>query len=274
MKKRGLKGTSIVLLVSVLIFSNLIEVSNASSLVIDPVFGDAPTIDGTIDLSKDEWEQAPFERIYLKKDVNESVGLPTDLKCIQDEENLYLLIQFELEPGSVGNQEFLAILISNSTGEDFNNFKDAKIVNLSNSQYSYNDLYLNDTIYIYDDVYQGKGAATIIEQEAKAIFTFEFLFPLYSEDSSENNEDVTLTYNSEHIFNITHGNNPVLPDGIIRSATIQINILEKQQKPEGLNLNIVALTLTIIVFTFIGLFYTYYIYQIILLRKKMERIGY
>jgi hypothetical protein len=252
----------------------VIEVSYASSLVIDPVFGDAPIIDGTIDLSQDEWEQAQFERIYLKTDVNESGGLPIDLKCIQDEENLYLLIQFELELEEVKNQEFLAILVSNSTDENFDNFKDAKMVNISNNQYSYNDLYLNDSIYLNDDVYHGNGAGRIIEEEGKAIFTFEFMFPLFSESTSENSEDIRLLYNSEHVFNITHGNNPVLPDGIKRGATIQINILEKQQKEGGLDLNIIALIFTIIVFTFIGLFYTYYIYQIILLRKKMERIGY
>jgi len=272
LKKSTIKIILIVLLLNIFILSAF-TVSRAygASLEISPKFGDAPIIDGEVE--SDEWDKAERYNTSLYLGSSTTNGLPIDIKCIQKDNNLYLLFQFELIEKR--DSEFLAILISNSTSEDIEDFIDAKMINISNGQDSYNDLYLNNSQYIFEDDIEGNGAGTIkFEGFENWIFTFEFKFPLQSDETQNEENDVALSYGSSHAFNISHGNIPDLPNRIERSTTIIINILEAQKEPPQLDFNIVAITLTSIVFTIIVLFYSYYIYQIILLKRKMERIGY
>jgi len=245
--------------------------SYVGALEITPKFGDAPEIDGSIDSYSNEWDQAELYNATLKKNPTDA-GLPIELKATQDKNNLYLLVQFQIEPDSVGNKNFLAILIGNSTAEVKEDFIDAKMINISNSHVSYNDLHLNNSIYLNDTIINGEGVGKITNQEDYKLFTFEYCFSLYSSDNQAEDTDIPLIYGSSYLFNISHGNDPLLPAGIIRSTNITINILELPKQPPALNIDIINLTLTIIIFSVVGIFYIYYLYQIVLLKKKMERI--
>lgn len=260
-----------ILLVNILIFSSVvISGSRATSIEITPEYGDPPTIDGSVEEATDEWENAKLYNSSLKKTASER-GLPIEVKCIQDDYNLYLLIQFQIDQSSVKSENFLAILISNSTSGESEDFMDAKIINVSDGQSSYDDFYLNDSVYVNDTVH-GYGQGNTSSIENFKLFTFEFSLPLQISESQVENEDIPLLFGSSYLFNISHGNIPNLPEGIIRSTNITINILEEKSEPPLFNIDIVELTFTIIIFSIIGVFYIFYIYQILLLRKKMERI--
>jgi len=143
-----------------MIFIHLIIISNfliinsfAVAESFEPEFGWAPKIDGDIDKSEDEWENASKEEIFLISESPSNEGLPVDIWVLQNESNLFISIQFELEDSARSPEEFVGIVISESDSE--NDFYDVKLVQFSNlggpsEEFEYLDLYISNDQYIED----------------------------------------------------------------------------------------------------------------------------
>lgn len=262
------KFLTVLLLINVLIFTiGLIPFVMCSEIDVNPTQNNNILIDGNLD----DWNDISSYKLELKTNVS-NPGLPIDLKCAQDKNNLYLAIYFELEPSFVGHSEFLGILISPS--EDATNLTDARIVNMTNSQLlsNYTDYTINNYSFTKDSTQDGEGCGV---NKSIGSFTnqliYEFKIPL----NDDNDEDVDLQYGSTYAFNISQGNDPSYPQGIIRSnnsVVITIKDLSTDPlTPEEIS-KLGSLAGAIAIFVIVGLSYGYYIYRIVLLRKKMERI--
>lgn len=228
---------------------------------IDSGFGETPEIDGFIDLSSQEWNKATKVPIDLG-------GLPISLWVMQDDSNLYISVQFELEIGEYEHTEFLGLIISNSSSIEQEAFLDAKIIqfsNISTNNFDYLDYHINNSVFLNDTDYNGKGAATIEGKDS----TYEFSIPIKEGVGDE--EDVHLDFGNSYAFNITYGYIPIYPSGIKKSTIIVINIKSYTASGPPLG-NITPLVLCIVVFSILGILYGYYIYKIFRLKDNIERI--
>jgi len=228
---------------------------------IDSEFGDAPVINGFIDLSSQEWNKATKVPIDLG-------DLPISLWVMQDDSNLYIAVQFELEIDAHEHTEFFGLIISNSSSIEQEEFLDAKIIQFSNkstNDFDYIDYHINNSVFLNDTDYNGNGAATIEGKDS----TYEFSIPI--KDGVVDEEDVLLDFGNSYAFNLTYGDMPIYPSGIVKSTIILINIKSytASEPPIG---NIAPLVLCIVVFSILGILYGYYIYKIFRLKDNIERI--
>ncbi len=245
----------------------LIPYIYCSVIEVNPVFDEDISIDGNFA----DWNSINSYSINLKKNSTDS-GLPVNLKCAQDYYYLYIEIDFEIEAGYTGIEEFLAILISSS--EDFNNMTDAKIINMSYSQdeTTFTDYYIENHTFFQDTHQDGDGLGVNNSITGnKNQIRYEFKIPLM-----ENNEhDVNLRYENTYAFNISQGNNPLYPQGIIRSNdSVLITIINPttgSTSSDDLS-GFFSLIAAIVIFSIVGGAYGFYVFKIFLLQKKMERI--
>ena len=270
MKKKNFKVITVLLICSYILFSLYITpLSMGDSKEITPAFGDTPNRNGKIDT--DEWDATTFTEIRLKTTPSDD-GLEVFFKAIQDKNDLYILIQFEVDGGSQESSGFLAILISNTNSYDEYDFVDAKIVNItSNTIYSYKDYNINYTNnnFTLDQEKHGDGAGTIeeIEGEIKQV-TYEFCILL----DQDEDEDAYLEYKNSYKFNISQGDDPSNhPKGIIRSTSLTINVREPEP-PQLINMEAIIIATSITIFSINGIFFAFYVYRIVLLKKKIKRI--
>ncbi|MFX1502505.1 MAG: hypothetical protein ACFFDH_16205 [Promethearchaeota archaeon] len=260
MKKTTLRAIICITVVNLFVIS-LLFVSNGycASEEIDSKFGEAPVIDGYIDLSSNEWNKA----VKLSTSLED---LDIEFWVIQDYSNLYISVQIELEIDAHNATEFIGILISNSSSENKEDFVDAKIVQFSDifeNNFTYLDYYINNSVFLPDIHYDGDGAAKL---EGKTSI-YEFSIPT----KITNQEDVFLDYGNSYAFNITYGDKPSYPTGIIKSTIILINIkaISKTEEPLW---NLVLFVLVIIIFSCLGILFGFYVYKIFKLKGKIERI--
>ncbi|TFF98870.1 MAG: hypothetical protein EU547_00225 [Promethearchaeota archaeon] len=257
----------VLLLINILIFTmGLIPFVYCISIDINPTMNTNISIDGGLE----DWVNIDAHPVKLKTDQSDE-GLPIDLKCAQDANNLYLAIDFRIESDSIGNSEFLGILISSS--DDNTNLTDARIVNMTNSQElsNYTDYHINNYNFTRDSIQNGEGIGINKSEGHFNQLIYEFRIPL----NDGNNEDVNLKYGSTYAFNISQGNNPIYPQGIIRSNSsllITINDPEADLAPSNNFNRIASFVASIVIFVIAGVSYGYYIFRILLLKKKMERI--
>jgi len=224
-------------------------------------FGDAPVIDGYLDLLSNEWNKAEKKSIYLD-------GLPIELWVMQDFSNLYISVQVELEYGYHNETEFVGIIISNSSSENEEDFIDAKIVqfsNISEHKFKYLDNFINNSVFLNDTTYDGKGVAQL--EGVSSIY--EFSIPI--NEINGNKEDVLLDFGETFAFNITYGWTASYPSGVEKSAIILINI-KAFSAPELPLWNLILFILIIIIFSILGILYGFYIYKIFKLKEQIERI--
>ena len=244
--------------------------ANAAVEDFEPDFGFAPDIDGNIERSKKEWENASKEEISLKSTTNPNdKGILTDIWVMQNESDLYISVQFELETHP--SREFIAIIISESDSESNSSFYDAKIVQFydlggPNEQFRYRDFYLNNGKFIRDSEDNGDGAA---ELEGNKMI-YEFRFPVNS--SEEDDRDVDLEFGEEYAFKIVYGENDDYQN-IVNEKNSIVKIDIQYPKTEEMPLwKKVVFILAIIAFGAIGLLYGLYIYKILVIKKKIGRI--
>ncbi|MFX1317359.1 MAG: hypothetical protein ACFE9T_15960 [Promethearchaeota archaeon] len=227
---------------------------------IDPKFGRAPTIDGQINSIENEWKDASNIETNL-------TDLPVELWVMESGAKLYIAVQIELSGVVNRTTEFVGIIISNSSSEDIKDFVDAKIIQFSdiyNDEFDYFDYVINNSIFVIDSIPNGNGAAKLNGETG----TYEFSIPIDNPQGVE--EDVYLNYDDSFAFNITYGNTPIYPEGIEKSSIFLINI----KKPPKVELGFWKLTayiFLIIIFSFIGILYGFYIYKIFKLKATMER---
>ncbi len=253
-----------------IIISNFLIISSfAATEDFEPEFGLAPEIDGDIDKSEKEWENASKEEILLKSESESNVGLPADIWVMQNESDLYISVQFELEDSARTPEEFVGIVISESDSE--NEFYDVKIVQFSNlggpsERFEYLDLYISNNQYFEDKETSGDGAADLHGNK----IIYEFQIPI-NESEGEDTKDVTIDFGETYAFKIIYGESNNYPDSIKLSNIIEIEIRypkNEELTPEEKALFIVA----IVAFSSLGGFYGFYLYTIVTIKKKVKRV--
>jgi hypothetical protein len=235
---------------------------------VDPDFNKNISIDGDLE----DWKNIGSESLELKTNSDSNSGLPIEFKCAQDKDNLYLAISYEWEGGYVGKSEFLGVLISPS--QDVTNLTDARIINMSYSHEdsTYTDYYINNYNFTRDSLQNGDGIGRNDSiSGSKNQLAYEFSIPL----NEGNEEDVALEYGSTYAFNISQGNDPTYPQGIVRSnSSVLVSIKDPSSGGStGEDFSEVgSFIAAIIIFIIVGISYGYYVFKIFLLKDKMERI--
>lgn len=264
MKRIGLKIIVLALVVNITIGSFLpVIISYGATIDIDPNFGEAPIIDGIIDDSFNEWREAKKLKMNL-------TDLPVKFWVLQTNLDLYISVQVELEVGYHNTTEFVGILVSKNSSEAREDFIDAKIIqfnNITSESFNYSDYYINESVFINDTVLNGDGAAGY----EGITTTYEFSIPLNQSESIGEEEDSLLSYDSTYAFNVSFGGIPLYPQGIIKSTTVLINI-KPPQTHQILPLDLTLGILSIIAFSVAGILLVFYVYRILKLKEKIERL--
>lgn len=241
---------------------------------INPPYGTAPVIDGIINKSTDEWDEAL--KISINVYNNESTtddGIPMSFWVMQSALNLYILIKFDLEQHDQKHDEFIGLIISESVSDDHTeflkeDFVDGKIIQFSNmttGEYNYLDYNLDNYTFSLDGVKDGVGAAAL---ELKTV-TYEFSIPV---NTTADVNDVFLDYGERYGFRILYGETDSYPASIKKYNTVIIKINYPDEPDEEVALWIIRVTVTSIVFGLIGVLFGFYVYKITLLKKKVERV--
>ena len=248
----------------------LIVKSYGTPIEFDVGFGTAPVIDGVVDGATGEWDSAEKLEIELFPSLsNQSDGLSIELWVLQAETNLYILIRFDLDDHSSNeyDNESLGILIADyDAGLDFTDAKIVQFSNMSTNSYSYLDYYINDTIYYEDMNPNGAGVAKLEGDQ----IVYEFSIPV--ENNEGGLEDVELDHGDTFNFKIVFGKTAIYRDGIIISNIISIHLQFPPGAPEPSIGELLMSISTIVIFSTIGTLFTFYIYRITRLKKKIERI--
>ena len=264
MKKISYSILSAIILLNLLLVSSLFIINSyAAAEEIDAEFGDPPKIDGDIDDSVNEWKNANKIHINL-------TDLPIDLWVMQDDSELFISVQVDLEFSAHNSTEFIALLISNSSSENQEDFIDAKIVQFSDIQtnkFVYLDYEINNSLFLNDTYSHGEGAGKL---DGK-VSVYEFSIPIKQPLADGYEEDAFLEYEKSYALNITYGKTPSYPDGIIKSEIVLIYIFEPSV-PEPLYFDVILIVLVLVVFSIVGVLSGYYIYKIFKLKEKMERL--
>ena len=277
MKRTAIKLIALMFITSLTLSSYLLIINGSGAdLEIKPLYGRAPVIDGEIDSSINEWDKAHSVHESLNLYPNESNPenpLLVDLWVMQNGSNLYISIQFDFMHNDF---EFVGLLISTNQSENPEDFKDAKIVrfsNISTNEYTYKDYYLNNSIYEEDTNSNGNGAGRI--EGIRVIY--EFVLPVEYNESDP--EDAFLEYGTDeksgHIFKIIMGdstNPPSYPEDIRISNNVLIKITYNPLPSDLTQQELLILIFSIIIFGTSGMLYVFYIYRIVKLKERIERI--
>jgi len=268
LKKNTIKLLTLIVITQIFL-SSIFLITNGygDPIEIDVGFGAAPVIDGIVDGTTGEWDQAKKQNINLYPNITvPENGLEIDLWVIQEGLNLYILVRFDLEDhgSSEYDNEFIGILIAD---EDSNSdFTDAKIVqysNISENIFQYLDYHINDTGYEEDANFNGAGAANLEENQ----ITYEFSMPVKNSEI----EDVELKHGLPYQFKIVFGETALYPDGIRISNIVSIELQYPTPTLPSLE-ELIMLVSTIVIFSTIGALYIFYIYRITQLKKEIRRI--
>lgn len=268
--KKNITRLLTLIVVTQIFLSSIFLITNGYG---DPVeikvgFGDAPVIDGIINGTTGEWNQAEKQNINLYPNITvPENGLPIDLWAIQEGLNLYILVRFDLQDhgSSQYDNEFIGILIADEGSNS--DFTDAKIIqysNISENTFQYLDYYINDTEYEEDIISNGAGAAKLEDNQ----ITYEFSMPVKNTED----QDVNLNYIRNYDFKIVFGKTALYPDGIIISNLVSIYLEFKPGGPDISLDELIEITSTIVIFSTIGALYIFYIYRITQLKKEIRRI--
>jgi len=257
-------------IVYLFIASNFLIIdANAAVKDIEPDYGFAPEIDGDIERSKNEWENASKENIRLLSNSSSDKGIDTDIWVMQNSSDLFISIQFELEYHA--SEEFIAIIISESDSESDASFYEAKIVQFydlggPNEDYSYRDYYIRNGQFFRDNEDNGEGAAAMHGNK----MIYEFRIPVNG--SEEEDRDVDLEFGESYAFKIIYGENDNYQDILNEKSTI-VKIDIEYPKSESMPLwKKVVFILVIIAFGAIGGVYGLYIYKVLVIKRKLGRI--
>jgi len=223
--------------------------------------GESPVIDGYIDLPSNEWKKATREEILLG-------DLPITLRVLQNDENLYISVQFDLLVKYHSLNEFVGLIISNSSSEVKEEFIDAKIIqfsNISKNEFTFFDYYIDNGNFLNDTNLNGEGAAKLEEDTS----TYEFSLPIKA--LIVNEQDAALDFGNTYAFNITYGETPIYQNGVKKSTIILINIKSSTTSEIPFS-ELTVQIICIVIFSTLGALYCYYIYKIFRLKATIKRI--
>ena len=268
LKKNTIKFLTLIIITQIFLSSVFLIINGyGDSIEIEVGFGAAPVIDGIIDGTTGEWDQAKKQNINLYPNITvPENGLAIDLWVIQEGLNLYILVRFDLEDHGTSeyDNEFIGILITDEVSNS--DFTDAKIVqysNISENTFQYLDYHINNTVYEEDIISDGEGAANLVGNQ----ITYEFSMPIENSEI----EDVELKHDYPYKFKFIFGNTALYPDGIMISNIVSIELQYPIFTPPSLE-ELIMLISTIVIFSTIGALYIFYIYRITQLKKEIRRI--
>ncbi len=242
--------------------------TSAAAEDITPKYTGAPVIDGKINNTGREWENATKVTINLYSNASQTdKGLPIDLWVLQNKTDLYVLIKFDLEAHKPN--EFIGLIISKDDTEKNASFVDAKIVQCSDlgghdEDFDYLDYHIDDDgVFHKDKSKDGEGDARLDDNT----ITYEFQIPV---NVSDEDDDAFLDFGEAYAFKVIYGESASYPNGIVKSNVVLINIEYAPKKPVN-PYELATNILTIIIFMAIGLLFGYYVFKIISLKKIVER---
>ncbi|MHA1291155.1 MAG: hypothetical protein ACTSQJ_00635 [Promethearchaeota archaeon] len=272
MKKVITNALICILIINMMLTLNFLVVNGLADLKeLDPKYGKAPEIDGNINRTANEWDNASKITLNLYSNLSiKEFGLPIKLWIMQNESNLFISIQFELESHSP--DEFVGLLISKDDSYDDDDFIDAKIVQgyhvgQHKERFKLLDYYIENGNFIEDDEFNGKADA---ELEGNKII-YEIKIPVNNTNAENNDEDVFLDYGEYYAFKVIYGENPSYLDGIKMSNIVLVKINYPPQQKEKPIWDFVLFICSIVAFSVIGGLFGFYIYKMVNLKKKIER---
>ncbi|MFX1395019.1 MAG: hypothetical protein ACFFAH_15810 [Promethearchaeota archaeon] len=269
MKKSRAKIFTCLLIIHMFITIIFLISSNGAAIIeFEPEYGFAPEIDGEISRSKNEWENASKEIIYLKGHT-EDAGIKTDLWVLQNGSDLYILVKFELELFAHKPGEFIAILISNSEAASNESFVDAKILQFTDlggrsENHIYSDYYILNNEFFIDRDINGEAAAKLEDNE----IIYEFRIPI---NNSEDDQDVFLDFGETYAFKIVYGEFADYPDSFKKSDIVLIDIEYPPKETEN-EWILIHNILCVIIFSGLGGLFAFYTYKVIAIKKKIRRV--
>jgi hypothetical protein len=272
LRKQTIKAVLLLLIIYIIFSSNFfIRDSYAAVEDFEPEFGYAPNINGDIDHSENEWENASKEEIRLKNfNSTSDPGILIDIWVLQNGSDLYILVQFELLSHS--SEEFIGVIISESDSETATSFTDAKIIQCSNlgtneEDFEFSDYYIVGEQFFKDSDENGDGAMELDDDT----ITYEFRIPV-NESEGDDDRDVSLEFGEIYAFKIIYGEDTNYYNGTnLKNNIVSIEI-EYPPKIEKDIWKIASLILIIITFSVIGALFGLYIYKVVNIKKKLERI--
>ena len=233
-------------------------------------FGTQPIIDGHIDKDVDEWNDAIKSKIFLYQNLsNTEDGLEIDLWIVQYELFLYIAILFELTEHQPN--EFIGILTAEDESLDPLDYKDAKIIqflNVSEGDFEYRDYYINESRFFADSEINGVGAAQLDSDGERIVY--EFQLPVESSEGGD--QDFRIEAGIYSPFMIIFGESQNYDEGIILMNVVSLFVQFYAYNPIISAEELIYITLASIIFTVIGSLYGYYLFQIIKLKDKIEKI--
>lgn len=227
-------------------------------------------IDGNFSSIEDEWTNANSTEGFID-------DLPIEIWVCYNKSNssLYIAISIELEIHP--SNEFLGIILCNSSNENDTEFLDAKIVqnyNLDNSSLhntTYFDFHLvNRTNYIQDININGNGSCMLDEKKTKYEFEIKF------NENNTDKQDVLLNISQTYAIKFIYGDNPNYnsSSSILKESTslkIKIGWIEESEELPPDILELVINVLTIIFFISAGILYSYFGFYIFKTKSKLKR---
>lgn len=222
-----------------------------------------PLIDGNVTSYDGEWNGKNTTTGTI-----EGLGITIRVGYNATNSSLYFLIELELENHQP--EEFIGILLYNSSDSNQTNFIDAKIIqnydltgaNSENHQSVFKDLHrINDTDYTVDSVKNGNGSCKLDENWAK--YEFEINFNVNNTDS----QDAVLNISEYHAVKFIYGHDDDYNSGhssfkVSDTLKIKIGYVSETEIPPE-TLTELAITITAIIsFIFAGTLYGYWGYYI------------
>jgi len=270
--KRPINKIFIFTIIFLISFSSitLIQNVNCSTTIIPPI-GSTPKIDGVIDQQNNEWGSANKSTLYLYQNLSSPENpLPIDLWVMQDQTSLFISIQFEFDHhgSSDYNKEFVGILISEDVLGDYSDARFIQFSNISADKFQYLDCYIDNSVFILDDVSNGEGAAKLDGNK----ITYEFGTPI--EINDESGQDVWLQTQFTYNFSIVYGTSAVYPGVYPGEILLENNILIKIQFPiyKPPEIPIDKLIINFIIFGIVSAFFIYYVFSIRKIKDKVKRL--
>ncbi|MFO8019302.1 MAG: hypothetical protein R6U96_11745 [Promethearchaeia archaeon] len=262
-----------IILVNLVVINNNNVNAQSDLEEISPEFGNSPVIDGYINRTDEEWNNATKTsmRLYTNSSQTDD-GLPIDLWILQNSSDLYICIKFEVNEHDP--DEYVGFIISEDETTDSESFRDMKFLQFSdlggeNQDHTYNDSYKEDGDFVNDGKNDGNGAAQLGSDDEE--ITYEFSIPINNTEAQNDEEDVFLDYGESYAFRIIFGNSDSNPPDYFKSNIISMKIAYPDLPPEPSIWETVLLVLTIIIFSALGALFGYYVYLIYKLEKRIKR---
>ncbi|MGV9202856.1 MAG: hypothetical protein ACOC44_02420 [Promethearchaeia archaeon] len=241
---------------------------------ITPEFGDRPVIDGVINETDKEWDNATRTSFSVYDNSSQTdKGIPLDVWVLQNSSNLYVCLRFSLEEHEPN--EFVGFIISEDETVDNESFRDMKYLQWSNlgdknQDQTFYDYYKEDNgDFIPDEAKDGNGAAQLGTDNKE--ITYEFSIPINNSEAQNNPEDTFLDYGESYAFRIIYGDSDSNPPQYLKSRIKLFRIAYPDLPPEPSIWETVLLVFTIIIFSGLGALFAYYVYLIYKLDKRIKR---